>query len=116
VPQQFRRQEPGMVWLLLIPCVSIVWNFFVYPRVAQTLKAYFDSVGRTDVGDYGESIGLAYCICVVCAFIPYLGILTGLAAIVLLIIFLAKVNALKNSIRPDSGYSGYGSALRRNAR
>ena len=26
IPQQFRQQQPGMVWLLLIPCFSLVWG------------------------------------------------------------------------------------------
>ena len=105
VPPQFRKQEPGMVWLLLIPCVSIVWNFFVYPRVAQSLKGYFNSIGRTDVGDCGEGIGLGYSICAACALLPYFNILAGPAALVLLIIFLVKANGLKNEIPLDAALS-----------
>jgi hypothetical protein len=98
IPPQFRQQQPGMVWLLLIPCFSLVWNFFVYPKLSQSFKAYFASVNRTDVGDCQESIGLAYSICAACCIVPYLGCLSGIAALVLLIIFLIKTNELKNQI------------------
>jgi len=98
IPPQFRRQQPAMVWLLMIPCFAIVWNFFVYPPLSKSFKAYFDSINRTDVGDCQESIGLAYSICGVASLVPYLGCLTGVGALVLLIIYLIKTNDLKNQI------------------
>jgi hypothetical protein len=98
VPQQFRKQEPGMVWLALIPCFNIIWNFFIFPGLSKSLKAYFDSIGRTDVGDCQESIGLAFAICCAVSIVPYLGCLTGIAALVLLIMYLVKVNDLKNQL------------------
>ena len=98
IPPQFRKQEPGMVWLLLIPCFSIIWNFFVYPPLSRSFKAYFDSINRTDVGDCQEGIGLAYSVCAAVSIIPFLGCLTGIPALVLLIIFLIKTNDLKNQI------------------
>jgi hypothetical protein len=98
IPPQFRKQQPGMVWLLLIPCFSIVWNFFVYPPLSRSFKAYFDSINRTDVGDCQEGIGLVYSICSAVSIIPFLGCLTGIPALVLLIIFLINTNDLKNQI------------------
>lgn len=98
IPPQFRKQQPGMVWLLVIPCFSIIWNFFVFPPLSKSFKAYFDSINRTDVGDCQEGIGLAYSICVAVSIIPFLGCLTGIASLVLLIIFLINTNDLKNQI------------------
>jgi hypothetical protein len=98
IPPQFRKQQPGMVWLLLIPCFHIVWNFFVFPPLSKSFKAYFDSIDRTDVGDCQESIGLAYSVCAAVSIIPYVGCLTGIASLVLLIIYLIKTNDLKNQI------------------
>ena len=98
VPQQFRKMEPGLVWLLLIPCFPLVWNFFVFPRLSQSFKSYFDSIGRTDVGDCSGGIGLAYSICYAASVVPYLGCLTLIASLVLLIVFLVKANELKNQI------------------
>lgn len=98
IPQQFRRLEPGLVWLLLIPCFSLIWNFFVFPRLGESFKQYFDSAGQTDVGDAGTTLGWAYAICSACTLIPYAGIVAGLAALVILILFLVKANELKNRI------------------
>ena len=98
VPPSFRKLEPGLVWLLLIPCFPVVWNFWVFPRLAESYKAYFDSVGDQSVGNCGGDLALAYCICSAVSIIPYLGCLTGIGALVLLIMFLVKAQELKNRI------------------
>ena len=38
VPEEHREMEPGLVWLLLIPCFSIIWNFFVFPKVSRSMN------------------------------------------------------------------------------
>jgi len=102
IPVQFRKQEPGLVWLLLIPCFNFVWNFFVYLQLADSYQAYFASVGRTDVGDCGKGIGLGYAICIACCIVPCLNLLAAPAALVLLIIYLVKAMDLKSQI-PSQG-------------
>lgn len=99
IPPEHRKMEPGMVWLLLIPCFSLVWNFFVFPRLSESYLSYFTAQGRTDVGDCGRGVGMAYAICCACSIIPYLGILAGLAALVLLIVYLVKAFELKDQIQ-----------------
>jgi len=94
VPPQFRKQQPAMVWLLLIPCFSIVWNFFVYLPLSKSYKAYFDSINRTDVGDCQYSVAVTYSILYAAFFVPF----ASLAALVLLIIYLVKIHELKNQI------------------
>lgn len=100
IPPPHRKLEPGLVWLLLIPCFFLVWNFFVFPRLAQSYRSYFASVGRTDVGDCGEGIAWAFAICAAVSCLPifFLGIPALIAAIVLLILFLVKATSLKNLI------------------
>jgi hypothetical protein len=53
-----RTMEPGMVWLMLIPCVNIVWQFFVAIRVPESLRNEFRDRGRDDGSDYGKGIAL----------------------------------------------------------
>ena len=95
IPPAYRRQEPGMVWLLLIPLFGLVWNFFVWPKIAESFKAYFDAQGRTDVGDCGAGLALAVCICAACGVL--IG-LAGLAALVMMIILLVQFMGYKNQI------------------
>ena len=98
IPRGFRKLEPGLVWLLLVPCFHLVWNFFVFPRLSDSFKAYFNSVGDTSVGNCGHDLGFGYAICTAVSLIPFVGCLTGIAALVLLILFLVKANELKNRI------------------
>jgi len=98
VPASFRKLEPGLVWLLLIPCFNIVWNFFVFPKLSESFKAYFDSVGDSSVGDCGRDLALGYAVCSAISIIPFVGCLTGLVSLALVILFLVKANDLKNRI------------------
>jgi len=98
IPRGFRKLEPSLVWLLLIPCFNLVWNFFVFPRMSDSFKAYFDSIGDTSVGNCGRDLGLGYAICSAASMIPFVGCLTGIASLALFIIFLVKANELKNRI------------------
>jgi hypothetical protein len=54
--------EPGQVWLMLVPCWNIIWQFVVAVRVPESLRAEFVARGRDDGSDYGKGIALASCI------------------------------------------------------
>ena len=98
IPARHRQMEPSMVWLLLIPCFNIVWNFFVFIKTAASFKSYFDEQGIQDVGDCGHGMGLGYSIAVCCGCIPCVGCLAGPVSLVLLVLALVKFNDLKNRI------------------
>ena len=100
VPPEHRAMEPGLVWLLLIPFFSIIWNFFVFLQIPESYKSYFTAQGRTDVGDCGRGVGLWYAICGAMSIVPCVNYLAAPAALVLLIIFLVKVLGLKGQISP----------------
>ena len=53
-----RLMEPGLVWLLLIPCFNIIWQFFIAIRVPGSLQNEFRDRGRDDGSDYGKSIAM----------------------------------------------------------
>lgn len=91
IPPQYRAVEPNMVWLLLIPCVNIIANFLVFPKIGKSFANYFHAHGRTDVEDAGEQMGLFYAIA---------AIICGPVALVLLIMLLVKWLAYKKEI-PD---------------
>jgi hypothetical protein len=90
IPPQFRKQQPGLAFLLLIPVFSLVWNFFVHPKVAESIKAYYDAQGVPTNGDCGASLALWLCICCVCSLVPFLGMFAGVAGLVLMILFYVK--------------------------
>ncbi len=101
IPAEYRTMRPGLVWLLLIPLFALIWNFFVFLRMPESFKAYFDAQGRTDVGDCGRTIGRWYAICAVATLVPCVGYFTSIAGLILLIIFIVKVFDLAGKI-PES--------------
>ena len=98
VPEEHQKISPPAIWLMLIPLFGLVWNFFVFQRIPDSYKSYFDSVGDQSVGDCGKGVGLWYAICAACCIVPCLNYIAGPAALVLLIIFLVKLFTLRGKI------------------
>src|ERR1039458_10469303 len=84
--------EPGMVWLLLVPFLNLIWNFFVVMGLASSLANEYARRGIPSPDPSpGQSIGIAMSVCNCCCIIPVLGVLAGLASVVLWVVYWAKV-------------------------
>ena len=99
IPPQFRQMEPGQVFMVLIPLYGAVWIFFVVMRLSRSFRAYFNSIGRYDLGDCGERTGLTALILQWLGVIPFVGALASLASLVMMIIYLVKISQFKNMVR-----------------
>ena len=63
--------KPSQVWLALIPIFNIVWMPIIVTRVASSLnREYCDRRWSSRGKDYGQSVGMAFCICSIGAIIP----------------------------------------------
>jgi hypothetical protein len=98
IPRQFREVEPGLVWLLLIPCFPLVWNFFVFPKIASGYQRYFHATGNHQNGDCGAGLALWFCLCAVFSVVPLVQYVAALAWFVLVIILLVKFWDLKGQV------------------
>ncbi|RMD79934.1 MAG: hypothetical protein D6820_07465, partial [Lentisphaerae bacterium] len=58
IPEEYRELNPVLVWLLFVPCFNLIWIFFVFPRLATSLKNYFDDIGDESVGDCGRALAV----------------------------------------------------------
>jgi hypothetical protein len=96
IPPEDRKQDPGLALLMLIPLFSLIWAFFVYPRISASLESYFSRRGDRSNGDCGRSLGLVICIC---SLIPFV----HLVAFICMIIFFVKVFSLTAKIERGSG-------------
>jgi len=104
IPAEYRRQEPNMVWLALIPIFNLFWMFMVFPKVAESYQAYFQAQGVTDVGDCGRQIALWMCICVVASIVPFLNCLAFPVSLVLLIMTMVKFSDLNKRVSAAAAY------------
>ncbi len=50
LPAEHRKLEPGLVWLMLIPCFGAIWMFFVLPGLAKSYQSYFQAKGSARDG------------------------------------------------------------------
>jgi ABC-type Fe3+ transport system permease subunit len=91
IPAEDRKQDPALALLLLIPFFSLIWAFFVYPRISASLESYFSRRGDRSNGDCGRSLALVFCIC---SLIPFVHIV----ALICIIIFFVKVFSLTGKI------------------
>ena len=98
LPERFRLMPSWQVWLLIIPLFNLVWNFFVFPKLSASYQNYFAEQGDTSAGDCNRGLGLTFAILAVCSLIPCIGFIAGLAALVVVIIYLVKMNELKNKV------------------
>lgn len=99
IPPEHRRIEPALVWLLLIPCFGLYWNFPVFLRVPDSFRSAYEAQGRgAEVGDGGRVLGLAYAISAVLCVVPLVNYLAAPAAFVLLIVCLIRFHDLQKRI------------------
>jgi hypothetical protein len=86
-----QAMQPGMVWLLLIPCFGIIWSFFVVINLAKSLGAEFQKRGLAEEPEPGKMLGLIMCGLMVAAMIPFIGGLFGLGGLVCWILYWIKI-------------------------
>jgi hypothetical protein len=101
IPVESRTQKPELAFLLMIPLFSLVWAFFVHPKVAESLKNYYDKNGLPQ-SDYGEKLALWFCITSACGLIPMIGFIAAIASLVLGVMFYLKAFELSAKIKTQS--------------
>ena len=89
---QSRTMAPGLVWLLLIPLVNLVWQFFVVMALSNSLGNEFRARGMVNAPrEPGKQLGLAMSVCSVCGLVPFVRVLAGPVGLVLWIFYWVKI-------------------------
>jgi len=83
--------SPGAAWLMIIPVFNLAWGFVLVTQMASSLEREFARRRIPVEPAPGKSIGLAWCILVLCGFIPLLGIPCVIAALVCWILYWVKI-------------------------
>jgi hypothetical protein len=110
---------PGLVWLDLIPCFNIIWQFFIATRVPDSLRNEFRDRNRDDGSDYGKSIAMTQAVLntisafggnAIRQFSPELSrVATGISAVIgiisliLFIAFWVKIAGYSRQLAEDAG-------------
>ena len=102
IPPQFRTMEPGMIFLMFIPCFGIIWIFFIVTKIPESFRNYFWATGNHRFGDCGAALGMWYAILAVISSIPYVNFLTIIPTLILLVMFVLKLNEMKKAVLADA--------------
>ncbi len=100
LPDANRKLAPAAVFLLLVPLLNLVWLFFVVLKLSEGYQQYFAGQQRADVGDCGQGLGLGWAIASVCGFVPIVHLFAGVAALVLMVLYLVKMSQLRALVTP----------------
>ena len=87
------------VWLMLIPLFNLVYPFILYPKICDSVKLEYEDRGIIENGDFSRGIALALPILTLCSFLPFIGVLAGIANLVLFILFWVKTAEYKEKLR-----------------
>lgn len=104
IPSEFRPYPSWMAIIVIVPVVAWVWVFYIFIGLAKAYRAYFKTLGHTEVGDCGLAASWAYCILTVAVQFNFRGSLRFLNFAVLpvqllfLIIALVKFWRLRQKI------------------
>jgi hypothetical protein len=86
-----RKMEPGMVWLTLIPCFPLIWNFFIVNRIAESLRKEFRSRGMRMDGDGGQGIGTAMSVLQLLVCVPIVNYCSWMPLFIIWILYWVKI-------------------------
>ncbi len=108
VPEQYQKMPAWSTLLLLVPCLNLILYWVLIPfQIPEAMKQW---VGQTNPeaaaggGDFGQGLGIAAAITMSMGIIPYVGACTGLAYLVLHIIYLVKLSEfVKLGATPQAG-------------
>lgn len=98
VKPENRQMQPGLVWLNLIPFFGLVWIFITAIKLGDSLVSEARDQSL-DFGDGGKSLGIALGVLNIATIIPLIGILAGIAALVVFILYWVKIAGYKNTLR-----------------
>ncbi len=98
LPKGDRPAYSNLVWLLLIPLVPFVWNYFVFPPLAKAYRAYFDKHGGAGTFDCGWGLSLALCICCDATLINFVALPALVGWVVVTIITLVNLQRMRRLV------------------
>lgn len=99
-----RLVQPSYVWLIMVPFVSIVYAFILYPQISDSTKSEYAHRGLTPKGDFSKNLGLILAvvsaITSILQFVNLDGIdsIFSIGGLILFIVYWVKTAQYKNEL------------------
>lgn len=91
------------ILLNYVPLVNIVYGFIVYPKICDSIKNEYKTLGLPEDGDFGKGLAITLQALTLTMFIPFLNFLTSIAGLVLWILLWVKFNKYLNDLKSMNG-------------
>lgn len=98
VPQQFQTLPAWTLWLALVPCLGLIVWIAMMIMLPMAFRNTFAASGRTEFGDCGAKFGYGYIGGILLGFVPLIGPLFSILALICMIIFVVKCRQMKAAI------------------
>ena len=98
-----RTMAPGLVWLVLVPFVSLFWPFRVVGAVATSLHNEFVRRGLPTDPAPGKALGTAYATLAVLSAIPLVNFVTMLPGAVCWALYCVRIASLTSRLVDPPG-------------
>lgn len=112
IPREWARTSPDLaVGLQFVPLFNLYWVFVAVLGLAKDMNRLHDQLGLS--GDrVNEGLALTYCILICCTWIPYLGLLVALAAVIIHFFVTYQIKEAANRVIRHRAGASRGSAGR----
>ena len=95
---QNRAMSPNSVWWMLVPIFNVVWQFYLYIKIAESLEREFQQRSVEVEAKPGRTLGIFAGICSICSVIPVAGMVISLVGFICWVVFWVKVSNLSSQI------------------
>ena len=98
-----RALKPSLLWLYFVPFFNFIFHFFIVTGMAKSLRNEFEKRGLAlSEAAPGQSFGIPMCVCACFIFVPLLGVLAGIAFIVLWVAYWEKMSEYLHELDNES--------------
>lgn len=88
--------EGALIWLALIPVIGGIWHLVYICMLSSAIQKDYQAAGQQNDGALPLAIGTA--VCTIASFIPLIGVLAGIACLVLWIMYWLRMNAYNKAL------------------
>lgn len=94
-----RSIPPGLVWLAMVPLLSMVWDFVVVVTVGRSLGSEYSRRNRPlDYSLPGLGLGISFCVVNLLLWIPFINLIAYPVGIILWLLFWVKIARVSSQL------------------
>jgi hypothetical protein len=102
VSPENRLAPPANVWLLIIPIFGTFYGYWIYPRISDSVKKEYESLGLPPQGDFCKALGYVMPSLAIVGYVfdnYSFSSLISLASLVIWIVYWVKTASYRNTLR-----------------